>query len=59
LLVAPCGSTLDAMHIWSEENHLADSLSRLDSDKSALPASLDNVPRTKAIDGMFKILGQS
>jgi len=29
LIFAPQGSTIEALHIWSEENALADALSRL------------------------------
>jgi len=59
LLFAPRGSTLEAVHIWSEENHIADALSRMGSEVHALPPCLDKVPRTKVCDGEFKILGQN
>jgi hypothetical protein len=59
LLFAPRGSTLEAVHIWSEESHIADALSRIGSEQHALPSCLDKVPRTKVSDGAFKILGQN
>jgi len=57
LLMAPRGSTLDAIHIWSEENYLADLLSRRSSNDEALPLLLAKVPRSPIRDGAFSILG--
>ena len=57
LLMAPRGSTLEAIHIWSEENQLADSLSRIVADSLTLPAILTKVPRTPLRDGALRILG--
>jgi hypothetical protein len=36
LLFAPHGSELEAVHLWSENNHIADALSRL-HEGAALP----------------------
>ena len=58
LLAALRGTTLEAMHIWSAENHLADTLSRLESEKLTLPPLIAKVPRTMVSDGGLKILGK-
>ena len=57
LLIAPRGDTLEAMHIWSEENLLADVLSRIADDSCTLPAILAKVPRTPCREIGFLILG--
>ena len=46
LVFAPRGCTLDAVHVWSEDNALADFLSRMTAD-TAIPVSLRGVSRTK------------
>ena len=46
LLFAPRGDTLEAVHIWSEANALADTLSRL-NEGAALPECLKDCPRTQ------------
>jgi hypothetical protein len=56
LLAAPRGTTIEAMHVWSAENCLADTLSRIESEKLSLPALLARVPRTMAKDGAWLIL---
>ena len=43
LLFAPRGDTLEAVHIWSEANALADTLSRL-NEGAALPECLKGCP---------------
>jgi len=47
------------MHIWSEEGHISDALSRLGSEQHAVPLGLNKVPFTKVSAGSFKILGQT
>ena len=59
LLCAPRGTTLETVHVWSEENHLADVLSRLGTEKLALPHLLAKVPRTQVRDEEFRILGKN
>ena len=44
-------------YLWSAENHLADALSRLESEKLPLPPLLAKVPRTLVSKGGLKILG--
>ena len=44
LHLAPLGLTLSGVHIWGEENCLADALSRLNSGEP-IPPELVNVPR--------------
>ena len=46
LLFAPRGDTLEAVHIWSEANALADTLSRL-NEGAALPECLKGCPHTR------------
>jgi len=46
LLFAPAGAVLDAMHIWSEENKVADTLSRMDTEHLDLPNILAKVRRS-------------
>ena len=58
LLMAPRGSTLEAIHVWSEENLLADTLSRMADDKLALPIVLAKVRRSAMHDKDLRILGQ-
>ena len=57
LLVAPRGATLEAMHVWSEENRLADFLSRIADDSATLPEILAKVPRNLCGDMGFHVLG--
>ena len=57
LLVAPRVSTLEAVHVWSEENVIADTLSRMGTDeKWDLPILLTKVPRTPMCDAPLRIL---
>jgi hypothetical protein len=56
LLSAPRGTTLEALHVWSAENRLADTLSRIDSESLVLPPLLSKVPRTMAKDSAWQIL---
>ena len=58
LLFAPRGATLEAMHLWSEENELADALSRIESD-FVIPPSLTQVPRTSWSSPEWRILGKT
>ena len=52
LLLAPTGHCLEALHIWSEDNDLADKLSRLDIHENA-PNELDTVSRTPWSETMW------
>ena len=45
LVLAPTGRTVDAIHVWSEDNALADRLSRLTADDE-LPREVKGVRRT-------------
>ena len=45
LLLAPSGNALDALHIWSMDNAMADMLSRMESD-AGVPAEMQQVSRT-------------
>ena len=58
LLFAPKGAELSAMHIWSENNTLADTLSRL-AEGAVLPALLTKVPRCEPNRDGFYVLGDS
>ena len=58
LIFAPSGATIEALHIWSEENSLADALSRL-GEGAALPDVLAKVPRTRACDEGWHIIGRT
>ena len=58
LLFAPRGATLEAMHWWSEENELADDLSRLD-EGAQIPLALNGVPRTPWSSLEWRILGRT
>ena len=53
LIVAPHGATVEAVHIWSEENVLADALSR-----SSVPQRLAKVARTHIVEKEWRILGR-
>ncbi len=56
LVLAPLGVTLDAIHQWSERNHICDALSRL-SPASALPPQLQDVPASRDQEAQFRLLG--
>ena len=57
LLVAPRGATIEAIHVWSEENEIADTLSRMGTDdKLVLPILLAKVARTPMCDAPLHIL---
>ena len=58
LLFAPIGATLETMHIWSQENALADALSRLE-EGAPLPPVLTKVRRTQVCDSEWRVLGRS
>jgi len=58
LIFAPSGASIETLHIWSEENSLADALSRLD-EGAALPLMLTKVPRTRARDEGWHIVGRT
>ena len=47
LVLAPTGRALEAIHVWSEDNELADRLSRLtDHTVANIPPELCEVTRT-------------
>ena len=52
LHIGPTGRTVEAIHIWSEQNALADRLSRLGTGEG-IPAELDGVSRTEWPDMKF------
>ena len=58
LFFAPKGAELSAMHVWSENNTLADSLSRL-AEGAVLPPLLAKVPRCNPSREGFYILTNS
>ena len=58
LLFAPRGGTLSAVHFWSEENDVADDLSRLE-EGAAIPAIVSGVRRTQAARDGWRILGRT
>ena len=58
LIFAPKGATLEAVHLWSEENELADALSRL-GEGAELPADLTKVTRTPCSLVGWKVLGKT
>ena len=49
LLLAPTGRCIDALHIWSEDNDLADALSRMNTNDDA-PNILKTVSRTNWVE---------
>ena len=58
LLFAPVGAELSAVHIWSENNALADLLCRLD-EGAVLPPLLAKVPRGHPRRDGFAIIGRT
>ena len=56
IIFAPQGSTIEALHIWSEENALADALSR-QRQGDILPEAFTEVTRSRAHEGPWRILG--
>ena len=56
LLFAPQGATVEALHMWSEENCIADDLSRL-GEGAAIPTMLTKVRRTACSMAEWRILG--
>ena len=50
LVFAPRGSSLDSVHVWSEDNVLTDTLSRMKAGE-AQPACLKDVSRTSWYGG--------
>jgi len=58
LFFSPKGAELSAMHIWSENNVLADTLSRLD-EGAVLPPLLTKVARSIASRDGFYIIGRA
>ena len=57
LLFAPHGAELSAVHVWSENNVLADTISRLD-EGAVLPAILTKVPRCAPRRDGFRSIGR-
>ena len=58
LLFAPVGAELSAVHIWSEDNVLADVHSPLD-EGAVLPPHLTKVPRGLPRRDRFRVLGRT
>ena len=58
LVFAPQGSTIEALRIWSEEDALADALSRL-CQGAAIPQELAKAPRSQARDAECRIPGRT
>ena len=58
LVFAPRGATIEAMHLWSEENTTADALSRLD-EGAVLPPTLTTTTRTSCSLDHFRVLGHT
>ena len=58
LVFAPRGATIEAMHLWSEENTTADARSRLDDD-AVLPTMLTTTTRTTCCLRQFRVLGHT
>ena len=47
LVLAPTGLAVETIHVWSEDNHLADDLSRMTGEsEDQVPAALAGVSRT-------------
>ena len=57
LVLAPTGRTLEAIHVWSEDNGLADQLSRM-KPNDQIPAELRDVSRTTWLETiLWRIVG--
>lgn len=59
LVTAPIGADIEAIHIWSEVNEWADTLSRLDEQGVEIPEALTKVPRTACFAGPWRLLGRT
>ena len=46
LILAPTGRAIEAIHVWSEDNALADQLSRLPHESAKPPRELEGIRRT-------------
>ena len=57
LLFAPVGAELEAVHLWSEHNDLADALSRR-QEGAPLPALCAKVPQGTVRRDGFRVLGR-
>ena len=60
LWIAPRGLTLEGVHIWGEENAIADALSRL-SQGARVPQQLQEIQRGNLLPrgrGVWKFLGR-
>ena len=55
-LAAPHSLTIEAIHVWSAKNHLADTFGRMENERLPLPALLARIPRTMAKDSAGLIL---
>ena len=53
LVLAPSGNSIEALHVWSEDNKLADDLSRLDDNESNIPEIVASVSRTPWAETTF------
>ena len=52
LILAPTGRSIEAIHVWSEHNALADQLSRLPDETAEPPGELRGVMRTAWLDDL-------
>ena len=57
LLVAPTGKTIDTCHFWSEENHVADLLSRAFEEDFKAPYEIAGMKPSKVDLRKLRILG--
>ena len=55
LVIAPLGLTTEAVHIWSEDNALCDSLSRVEAETS-VPVGAATLARSKRSRAEFLFL---
>ena len=58
LVLAPCAFALEAEHIWSEKNAIADQLSRL-SEVAPFPETCKRAKRDAPLTRRYKFLGSS
>ena len=58
LVLAPCNFELQAEHIWSEHNDVADALSRI-SEGAALPERCHNATRDMIRNRRYAFLGKA
>ena len=57
LLFAPHGMTLEGLHVWSEENRIADTLSRVDTEGGDIPVEVREATRSPMCRERMAVLG--